>query len=137
MNEKMEMKNPPPLPVRLFWWFGIYIAAQLPLIPLLCLLNKGWPRLSWDWFLFPTGMAWWLFILTSWLGNAIGRVSHTAGEYYVLALMVLPWFGYAVHLFYSLRVSKRVTFLILMWILVGIVLFNLGSCASFLHDPPA
>ncbi|MCE0484438.1 MAG: hypothetical protein LV479_09395 [Methylacidiphilales bacterium] len=115
--------------VRLLWWFGVYVIAQLPLIPWV------W-RYPAAWFNFPTGIAWPLFLLTERFIDWTHRFGSAASEYFVIALMVLPWIVYAAHLIFSLYVRKRRTFLILMWILGVIVLFNLGSCAYFIHAPP-
>jgi len=125
------MKSPysPSFGVRLLWWFGIYVVAQLTLIPWV------WPP-GLIWLIFPTGMAWWLLLMTAPFTEWMHRFGSAVGEYGVIALMVLSWIVYVTHLIFSLCVRERRTFHILMWILGAIVLFNLGSCASFIHDPP-
>ncbi len=128
-NPSRQTEPAPRTRNRLLWWFGIYLAAQLPLIPLVLPL-RGWMR-----FLFPTGMAWPLIYLTGGLLARIGKVGSAYGEYFVITLMIVPWILYAVHLFLSLSVRSRRHFLILLWILGALVLFNLGSCAYFLHEP--
>jgi hypothetical protein len=53
-----------------------------------------------------------------------------------LVAAILPWATYVTHLICTLCVRKRRSFLILVWILIGIVLLNIASCAYFLHSPP-
>ena len=49
---------------------------------------------------------------------------------------ILPWAAYVTHFTCTLFVRERRFFLILVWILIGIVLLNIASCAYFLHAPP-
>jgi hypothetical protein len=136
MNAQGADGSPAPSPgIRLLWWFSIYVAAQLPLIPYV--IAGGWERNDWVWLLFPQGMEWWLLYSTAWIVNQINQTSQVAGTCFRIALMAFPWSLYAVHLFYSLRVRRRRTFLVFMWILGAITLFNLGSCADFLRNPPS
>jgi hypothetical protein len=50
--------------------------------------------------------------------------------------MIFPWATYISHFVCMLCVRKRRSFLILMWILGGILILNLASCAYFFHAPP-
>jgi hypothetical protein len=126
----------PSVGVRLLWWFGIFLAAQLPLIPLILWIHCNSGRI---WFVFPMGLEWPFFLLTAWLvpqpdpTTSFAQNLHYA---YRIIMMVFPWAIYAVHLFLSLCIRERRHFLILMWILGAIVLLNLASCACFLYAPP-
>jgi len=124
--------------VRLLWWFGIYLAAQLPLIP--WALNIDWHL----WPLFPMAMEWGFIGLVSWLVPR--SVFEAGGNQHAAQILencvwwvaaILPWATYVTHLICTLCVRKRRSFLILMWILIGIVLLNITSCAYFFHAPPA
>jgi cbb3-type cytochrome oxidase subunit 1 len=51
--------------------------------------------------------------------------------------IILPWAAYIIHFILTLCVRQRRSFLILMWILGGILILNLASCAYFFDSPPA
>ena len=134
MNDRTaESLSTPSIRTRLLCWFGIYFAAQLPLIP--WALNINWQA----WPLFPMAMEWGLIGLISWL---VPRSLFDAGGNQPLencvwwVAAIFPWVTYIAHLICTLCVRKRRSFLILMWILIGIVLLNLASCAYFFQAPP-
>ncbi len=52
------------------------------------------------------------------------------------AAVIIPWVTYIAHFICTLCVRERRSFLVLIWILIGIVVLNLGSCAYFFHAPP-
>jgi hypothetical protein len=132
MNTDNEDRPAPSRGIRLLCWFGIYVAAQLPLIPWMYRFDRTlWP-------LFPMGMEWGLICL---IGALVPRVIWEAGgdqfqycAWWVAA--VLPWVTYVVHFVCTLCVRNRRTFLTLVWILIGVVLFNTASCAYFFYAPP-
>jgi hypothetical protein len=76
-------------------------------------------------------MAWPFDFISPWLYRRFGSAVR---EHFVTAELVLPWIVYIAHLIFSLCARKRQTFLILMWILCVVVLFNLGSCAYLLNE---
>jgi hypothetical protein len=129
----------PSFGIRLLWWFGIYFAAQLPLIP--WALKMDW-RL---WPLFPMAMEWGFVCFVGALmphmpNNPDGSITSTrqAIENCIWTVAIIfPWATYISHFVCTLRVRKRRSFLILMWILGGILISNLASCAYFFHAPPA
>ena len=124
--------------IRLLLWFGIYFAAQLPLIPWGC-------KIDWHlWPLYPMTMEWSFVSLVTWLmphmpNNSDGSITSTrqAIETCIWTVgEIFPWATYVVHLICTLCVRKRRSFLILMWILIVIVALNFASCAYFLYAPP-
>jgi hypothetical protein len=89
-------------------------------------------------------MEWGFIGLVSWLVPR--SVFDAGGNQHVAQILenfvwwvaaILPWATYVTHLICTLCVRKRRSFLILMWILIGIVLLNIASCAYFFHSPPA
>ena len=124
--------------IRLLWWFGIYLAAQLPLIP--WALNMDWHL----WPLFPMAMEWSFVCLVSALmphmpNNPDGSITatrQTIENFTWTVAIILPWATYVIHLIWTLCVRRRRSFLILIWILIGIVVLNVASCAYFFHAPP-
>jgi len=116
---KTDRPNPKPpyepkLLVRVLFWFGIYFAAQLPLIAYHA-----------DFVWFPLGLVGPFVILADKL---------TRSEIHLPAWTLNATYAfYAVHLAASLIVRRRKTFYILVWILIFIVLFNLAGCEMDQH----
>lgn len=135
MSPQGPASSPAPSPTtRLLWWLGIYFAAQLPLLIYADKL-KGWL-----WFAFPLGMGYPFSLLLAgvtppWIGRA-AQTNGWIGGFFELFPLALPFIIYLVHLILTCRVQKRRHFLLLMWILGAIVLFNLASCADFIRNPP-
>jgi hypothetical protein len=104
----------PSLPLRLLLWFGLYFGAQLPLIPY---------RQDWAWF--PLGL----------LGPFVYLLNKITGAEIALPMWTLRvlYIGYALHLIASLVVRRRKTFQLLIWILLVLVIFNLGGCEMDQH----
>jgi len=127
----------PSRTIRLLCWFGIYVAAQLPLVPWAYYIDwRLWP-------LFPMAMEWGFICLVSALvprsllemgGNQYSADIVRYFLWWVAA--ILPWAAYFTHFTCTLFVRERRSFLILIWILIGIVLLNIASCAYFFHAPP-
>ncbi len=121
----------------MLWWFGIYFVAQLPIIP--------WTLAWWQmWLLFPMTMEWgFMGLMGSLIPKSVWQADgnqHAATILYNCAWTVaaiLPWATYVTHCICTLCVRQRRSFLILMWILGGILILNLASCAYFIHAPPA
>ena len=100
----------PPRKTRAALWFGIYFAAQLPLISVIGAF-----------YLFPTGL-FRSFFPTN------GEISPSVG----IAVIVVPYVVYLVHLIASLNVRSRTTFQMLLVILFVMVVMNLVGCKSML-----
>jgi hypothetical protein len=132
-----ELRPTPSRGIRLLWWFGIYFAAQLPLIP------WGY-HLNWHlWPLFPMAMEWGFIGLVSWLvPRSVFEAGGNQNTAQILQIciwwvaIILPWATYVTHLIWTLCIRTRRSFLILIWILIGIVLLNIASCAYLFHAPP-
>jgi hypothetical protein len=92
----------PSVGVRLLWWFGIYVAAQLPLA-----------FSSSPFWAFPAGLA-------------VLLLSSTAPS--LNSLLPIGYVSYFVHLILSLTVRSKNFFRILMVILLVMVSLNLWSC---------
>jgi hypothetical protein len=104
----------PHLVLRLLLWFGLYFGAQLPLIPY---------RQDWAWF--PMGL----------LGPFVYLANKITGAEIVLPIWTLRalYACYAIHLLASLVVRRGKTFQVLIWILLFVVIFNLGGCELDQH----
>ena len=137
MNTNNQDPPAPPRRIRLLCWFGIYVVAQLPLIPWVYHAN------AWLWLLFPMGMEYGLLCL---VWEIIPRsILDAGGDQHNAQILqgcvgwvtaVLPWVTYVTHLICTLCIRRRRSFLILIWLLAGIVLFNTAGCAYFFHSPP-
>jgi hypothetical protein len=117
LNPPQPTTKPPYEPgfaFRLLLWFGIYIGAQLPLIPY---------RQDWAWF--PMGL----------LGPFVYLANKITGAEIALPMWTLRvlYIGYALHLIASLVVRRRKIFQLLIWILFVLVIFNLGGCEMDQH----
>jgi hypothetical protein len=103
-------KVAPSATVRLAWWFGIYFAAQLPLVT--CIAG---------FYLFPLGLAR-LVVSAGGSGSMPGGI--------MLFLVVLPYLFYIVHFLVAMNTRSKATFQILMVVLLVVVIFNLVGCES-------
>ena len=114
MNTDPKPPYQPGLLVRLLIWFGIYFAAQLPLIPYHA-----------DYVWYPFGLVMPFVMLAD-------KLTHSEIHLPALTLNILYVF-YAAHLAASLIVRPRRTYYILIWILVFLVIFNLAGCELVQH----
>jgi hypothetical protein len=101
--------------VRLAWWFGIYLAGQVPLI-ILGLIHQA-PGLILVPFFFPWE-----------LGGIFALVQFVLPESVTIAVsplfFILPYAFYLGHLVATLRAHTRRRFDFLLLVLVIVVLFN-------------
>jgi hypothetical protein len=119
--------------VRLLIWFGIYAAAQLPFIPWV------WPEIERRnpvVLLFPQAMEWGILIVSWYLGFDQNKIPVSLQGLVGWLFVISPWAIYVTHLVLMVWARNRKTFLILIWVFIGIVAFNMASCAMFLHNPP-
>jgi hypothetical protein len=112
--QKPREKTPAPSRIARFaWWFGIYLAAQLPLIK-----HAG------VFWMYPLGLSNFLMFyninIPLWCGSG-------------LTLVCVPYVIYLVHLVLSLSVTKK-RFLFMMILLIVIVSLNTVGCEA---SPPA
>ena len=106
-----EIDFEPSLGNRILWWFGIYFAAQLPLIKYIA-----------GFYLFPFGLAvYYRFLISSGDGQNQGW-------------MLFPYALYVIHLVLSLCWPNPKAFRILMIILVVIVVLNLVGCEMMFRN---
>ena len=107
-------KLDPPVKIRAALWFGIYFAAQLPLIS----MTAGF-------YLFPTG----LFKVLIPVGtNGISG----PGPLFWFVLFG-PYVIYLVHLIATLNVRSKAVFQILLVVLIVLVVLNLAGCESIVQ----
>jgi predicted small secreted protein len=113
-TKKPSAPYEPSVGTRLLWWFGIYFAAQLPLI---FFIPFFWA--------FPLGLATYiLFMFPS-------IESHPRSHPFAIELVyTLAYTFYLWHLILSLAVRSKRTFVVLMIILIIVVCLNLSSCSD-------
>ena len=109
---KLDQRYQPSPGIRLLWWFGIYFAAQLPLV-----------TMAPAFWMFPVGLS---FYLAPLVPTAYADSSKEL-------IPDLGYIFYALHLALSLIFPSRRVFLILMLILTVAVVANLAGCASEMH----
>lgn len=103
----------PPAKIRTAWWFGIYFAAQLPLISMIAAF-----------YLFPIG-----------LSRAFVPASAGGDNKSLMWLFLLgPYVIYLAHFIATLTVRSKKFFQILMVMLIVLVVLNLVGCESILDD---
>ena len=106
-DKDLESSRSPSLRVRLIWWFGVYFAAQLPLIMFLPFEP-----------MFPLGL------LALWLPGK----DFNGGLFE--PILVSSYGFYIVHLILSLSLPSKMAFRILTIILIIAVVLNLAGCMT-------
>jgi signal transduction histidine kinase len=102
----------PTTGVRLAWWFGLYFLPQIPLIQLIG-----------GFYLFPIGL----------FRVLVPQRYDPDMESLGWALIVVPYVIYVAHLVVSLSVRKKLTFQILMIILIILAVLNLSGCEEIVQ----
>lgn len=111
----------PSRKIRLAWWFGVYFAAQVPLMP-----PSQWIQAIRFLPLYPTGFGY------AWLKNS-SDLTLRMGPLFLLCLAI-PYLVYLLHLGLVLLLPGKRAFMMLMAILIVVVTLNTVSCSDVLHS---